>query len=282
MAKKGKGLGRGLDALLGGTLGEYGEGQVSEVSIQSLAARADQPRKQFEEEALSELADSIRQHGLLQPLLVRPGGKGFEIIAGERRWRAAMRAGLDTIPVIVKEINDQEAAEISLIENLQREDLTVVEEALAYRGLIQKHGYTQEELAKRLGKSRAHIANTMRMLGLPEEVLEMLGSKALTAGHARAILALPDREQQVMAAREIAAAGMSVRETEDKVRGEKARKNQEQQPRPVEIEDLEDVLQKHFGTRVDVASNGRAGKITVHFYSAEELERVLQLLGLDK
>lgn len=281
MAKKEKGLGRGLDALLGGALGEAGEGQVSEVSIQILAARADQPRKRFNEETLSELADSIRQHGLLQPLLVRPGGKGYEIIAGERRWRAAQLAGLETVPVIVREINEQEAAEISLIENLQREDLTVIEEALAYRGLIQKHGYTQEELAQKLGKSRAHIANTMRMLGLPEEVLEMLSAKALTAGHARAILALPDRERQVVVAREIAAAGISVRETEDKIRRDKAQRNPGKKQRSVEIEDLEEMLQKRFGTRVEVAGNGKAGKISLHFYSLEELDRILQLLGVD-
>lgn len=281
MAKKEKGLGRGLDALLGGALGEAGEGQVSEVSIQVLAARADQPRKRFNEETLSELADSIRQHGLLQPLLVRPGGKGYEIIAGERRWRAAQLAGLETVPVIVREINEQEAAEISLIENLQREDLTVIEEALAYRGLIQKHGYTQEELAQKLGKSRAHIANTMRMLGLPEEVLEMLSAKALTAGHARAILALPDRERQVVVAREIAAAGISVRQTEDKIRRDKAQRNPGKKQRSVEIEDLEEMLQKRFGTRVEVAGNGKAGKISLHFYSLEELDRILQLLGVD-
>ncbi|HHV16482.1 MAG TPA: ParB/RepB/Spo0J family partition protein, partial [Gelria sp.] len=219
MAKRERGLGRGLDALFG--MEDEGYMEVTELDINMIIAREDQPRKTFDEESLLELANSLNEHGILQPVLVREKGDRYEIIAGERRWRAAQMAGLGTIPAIIRQLDDAQTGELSLIENLQREDLTAVEEAQAYRQMIERYQYTQEMLAQKIGKSRSHIANTLRILNLPPTILEMIESKQLSAGHARAILSLPGPKEQLAAAREITAKGLSVRETEKKVRTKK-------------------------------------------------------------
>lgn len=278
MPKKERGLGRGLDALLSGTIeGDYES--VREIAIESIHPRTDQPRKRFEEESLQELANSIREHGILQPVLVRPVKNGHEIIAGERRWRAAQLAGLSFIPVVVRDIDEQQAAEISLIENIQRDDLTVVEEAKAYKSLADQFGYTQEVIAERIGKSRAYVANTLRILNLPDEVLQMLEKGELNAGHVRPLLSLSTPEEQLAAAQEIVAKKMSVRQVEKRVKTKRI-KLDIPADKPVEIVEIQEKIQQHFATRAAVTRQGKGGKIEIAFYSDEDLERILEMMGI--
>ena len=272
-----RGLGRGLDALISGTIEDTKE--IREVEIGYIENRKSQPRKTFNEELLKELAESIKEHGVIQPVLVRAKGNGFEIIAGERRFRAAKLAGLDVIPVVVKEIDDIEADELSLIENLQREDLNVIEEAAAYKNMLDKYGYTQEKLSKRVGKSRTHIANTVRILNLPDEIKQMLEKGQLSAGHARSILGLKNTAEQIRAARDISQSRLSVRETEQKIRKQKQKKRQISQKK-LEMLDLEERLEKRLGTRIEIVEKKQGGKIQVYYYGEEELERLIELLGL--
>jgi ParB family chromosome partitioning protein len=275
VAKRERGLGRGLDALFG--MEDEGYMEVTELDINMIIAREDQPRKTFDEESLLELANSLNEHGILQPVLVREKGDRYEIIAGERRWRAAQMAGLGTIPAIIRQLDDAQTGELSLIENLQREDLTAVEEAQAYRQMIERYQYTQEMLAQKIGKSRSHIANTLRILNLPPTILEMIESKQLSAGHARAILSLPGPKEQLAAAREITAKELSVRETEKKVRTKKTVQEIVFE-KPMEILDLEEKLQKHYGTKAEIITLNKGGKIQITYYSDEDLERIMEIL----
>jgi len=276
--KKERGLGRGLDALLSGTLeGDYET--VRELPAEKIHPRKDQPRKKFDEDTMQELASSIREHGILQPVLVRPVENGYEIIAGERRWRAAQLAGLTHVPVVVRDIDDRQAAEISLIENIQRDDLTVVEEAKAYRMLAEQFGYTQETIAEKIGKSRAYVANTLRILNLPEEILQMLEKGELSAGHVRPLLALPTAEEQLAAAKEIVANKMTVRQVENKVKTKRI-KFDIPADKPVELVEIQEKLQQHFATRAVVTKHGKGGKIEIAFYSDEDLERILEMMGI--
>jgi len=276
--KKERGLGRGLDALLSGTLeGDYET--VRELPAEKIHPRKDQPRKKFDEDTMQELASSIREHGILQPVLVRPVENGYEIIAGERRWRAAQLAGLTHVPVVVRDIDDRQAAEISLIENIQRDDLTVVEEAKAYRMLAEQFGYTQETIAEKIGKSRAYVANTLRILNLPEEILQMLEKGELSAGHVRPLLALPTAEEQLAAAKEIVANKMTVRQVENKVKTKRI-KFDIPADKPVELVEIQEKLQQHFATRAVVTKHGKGGKIEIAFYSDEDLERILEIMGV--
>jgi len=276
--KKERGLGRGLDALLSGTLeGDYET--VRELPAEKIHPRKDQPRKKFDEDTMQELASSIREHGILQPVLVRPVENGYEIIAGERRWRAAQLAGLTHVPVVVRDIDDRQAAEISLIENIQRDDLTVVEEAKAYRMLAEQFGYTQETIAEKIGKSRAYVANTLRILNLPEEILQMLEKGELSAGHVRPLLALPTAEEQLAAAKEIVANKMTVRQVENKVKTKRI-KFDIPADKPVELVEIQEKLQQHFATRAIVTKQGKGGKIEIAFYSDEDLERILEIMGV--
>lgn len=278
MPKKERGLGRGLDALLSGTLeGDYET--VRELPAEKIHPRKDQPRKKFDEDTMQELASSIREHGILQPVLVRPVENGYEIIAGERRWRAAQLAGLTHVPVVVRDIDDRQAAEISLIENIQRDDLTVVEEAKAYRMLAEQFGYTQETIAEKIGKSRAYVANTLRILNLPEEILQMLEKGELSAGHVRPLLALPTAEEQLAAAKEIVANKMTVRQVENKVKTKRI-KFDIPADKPVELVEIQEKLQQHFATRAVVTKHGKGGKIEIAFYSDEDLERILEMMGI--
>ena len=215
MASSKKGLGTGLGALLGGDAIAEAESKQTSLPIAKVEPNQNQPRSYFDEEALFELSESIRQHGMIQPITVRKLPSGYyQIIAGERRWRAARMAGLEEVPVNIIEADDRLAAELALVENLQRSDLNPVEEAMGYRSLIEDHGLTQEEVAQSVGKSRPAVTNAMRLLALPQEVLELLLSGDLTAGHARALLAIEDDVLKVEAARMIVAKGMSVRQTE--------------------------------------------------------------------
>jgi ParB family chromosome partitioning protein len=284
VAKKERGLGRGLDALLSTTnLMGLESPQIVNLEIEQLVPRQGQPRTRFDEDTLQELAESIKSQGLLQPLLVRPKGNQYEIIAGERRFRAARLAGLEMLPVVIKDIADHQAAEISLVENIQREDLNAVEEARAYRHLMDKYGYTQEKVAAIVGKSRAHVANTMRILSLPQEILQMIEAGQLTAGHARTLLTLPDARSQLLRAGEIIKNKLSVRQAEAKGRpGRKqGKKSAVAKPaKPAEIIDLEERLQQQFSTRVEIYPGPRGGKIQISYYGEDDLQRILELLGI--
>lgn len=273
MPKKERGLGRGLDALF-----STDNDIISEVDIALLKPRSDQPRKIFNEESLAELAASIEQHGLLQPLLVRSRGGKYEIIAGERRWRAAKLAGLDVISVIIKDINNREAAEISLIENLQRDDLSVIEEATAFKSLMEKHEFTQEMIAERIGRSRSYIANVMRILNLPPEILVMIEEQKLSASHARTLLSLPTDKERIAAAWEIIEGNKTVRQTEKSVKNKK--QTQGKKKRSLEMEEIELKMQKHFGTKAEIISRKNGGKIEITYHNDEELERIIDLLGV--
>jgi ParB family chromosome partitioning protein len=274
-------LGRGLAALFGEAEGraEGDGGAVREVAIELIRPGAFQPRRRFNEDELEALAQSVREKGVLQPLLVRPvneAAAAFELIAGERRWRAAQRAGLHRVPVLVRPLGDVEALEIALIENLQREDLTALEEAEAYKRLIQEFGRTQAGLAEALGKSRSHVANTVRLLGLPEIVRRRLEEGALSAGHARALLSA---ENPAELAAEIIRRGLNVRVTEQLVkRRAPARRTSTHQARDADTLALERDLTQILGLRVTLAGKARGGALTLHYSTLDQLDRVLALL----
>jgi ParB family chromosome partitioning protein len=274
-------LGRGLAALFGEAEGRASEGggSVREVAIELIRPGAFQPRRHFDEAELEALTQSVRQKGVLQPLLVRPvdeAAAAFELIAGERRWRAAQRAGLHQVPVLVRPLSDIEALEIALIENLQREDLTAIEEAEAYRRLIDQFGRTQASLADAVGKSRSHVANTLRLLGLPEAVRHRLEEGALTAGHARALLAADD---PTALAAEIIRRGLNVRVTEQLVKRRAApRRANTRQARDADTVALEHDLAQTLGLRVTIAGKARGGALTLHYANLDQLDRLLTLL----
>jgi ParB family chromosome partitioning protein len=280
-------LGRGLAALFGEAEGRASAGgaaaddggAVREVAIELIRPGGFQPRRYFNEEELEALAQSVREKGVLQPLLVRSvegAEAAFELIAGERRWRAAQRAGLHRVPVLVRALADREALEIALIENLQREDLTVLEEANAYRRLIDEFGRTQGAIAEALGKSRSHVANMLRLLGLPEIVRRRLEEGALTAGHARALLMAED---PATLAAEIIRRGLNVRVTEQLVKRRAApRRSSRVQARDADTAALESDLSRALGLRVTVASKARGGALTLHYAILDQLDRQLSLL----
>src|SRR5579862_3988542 len=272
-------LGRGLAALLGDAGARPGEGAVREVGIELIRPGAFQPRRRFDEAELDALAQSVREKGVLQPLLVRPiedDTAAFELIAGERRWRAAQRAGLHRVPVLVRPLADAEAMEIALIENLQREDLSALEEAEAYRRLMQEFGRTQASLAEAVGKSRSHVANTLRLLGLPETVQRRLEEGALSAGHARALLAAAD---PAALAAEIIRRGLNVRMTERLVQHRTGRRRPNpRQARDADTAALERDLGNTLGLRVTIAAKPRGGALTLHYRDLDQLDRLLALL----
>jgi len=292
--KPASGLGRGLQALLGEQAVPAAQaaeapaarpGGIREIEIGRIRPNPEQPRSQFREEAIDELADSIAERGVLQPILLRPHGDGFEIVAGERRWRAAQRARLHVIPAIVREIDDSAAAEIALIENVQREDLNAIEEAEGYRQLIERHGHTQDGIAKLVHKSRSHVANLLRLLDLPEFVRQSLLRGDISMGHARAVANAPDPEELV---REVIAKGLSVRQTEERARAVKpgagsdiargsARRAAE--AKDADLAALERQLGDMLGLRVQVAHNGAKGTVTLHYSSLDQLDMVCQRLS---
>mgnify|MGYP001333535212 CR=1 FL=1 len=275
-----KGLGKGLGALI--TSVENEDTGVMEVRINDIEPNRGQPRKSFDDEKLAQLAESIKQHGVVQPLIVQRDGNKYIIVAGERRWRAARIAGLKTIPVIVRDLSDRQMMEIALIENLQREDLNPIEEAEAYEKLMSEFGMTQEEIASTVGKSRPAIANSLRLLALQEEVRMKLIAGELTSGHARALLAIEDRELQVRAADEIIKNGLNVRETEQIVK----RLGRQKQQKGKKVDDaadieyiaIEDKFREVFGTKVKITKNKAGGKIVIEYYSDDELDRIINLV----
>lgn len=278
MVKPERGLGRGLDALFSVDQ-NTSDIQIAEVDISLISPQKNQPRKNFDQLLLRELADSIREMGVLQPVLLRPVGERYEIVAGERRWRAAGIAGLKTLPALIRELEDAEVAEISLIENLQRDDLSIIEEAMAYRNMIEKYRYSQESLSQRIGKSRVHISNTMRLLGLPGEVIVLLEKKQISAGHARALLGLSSAAAQIKAAQRIAQGKISVRETEEIIRFQKDAGVKDMKKAP-EIADLEERLQKHLGSKAEIKRKRQGGTIEISYYNDEDLGRILETIGL--
>lgn len=276
MVKKERGLGRGLEALLPSIDGD--SEPLLSLEVKRMVPQLNQPRKKFEEDALQELVDSIKEHGVLQPVLVRPKGDNYEIIAGERRWRAAQLAGLDSLPALVKEIEDVQTAEISLVENLQREDLSAIEEAKAFKNLLEHYQYTQEQVASRVGKSRAYIANTIRLLNLSPEIIEMIEQRKISPGHARALLSLRNSREQIAAAHDIINKQLSVRQAEKKAKGRKET-GSKTIGKSLEIIELEERLQKILATRVNINTTRGGGKIEISYYGEEELERLIDILG---
>jgi ParB family chromosome partitioning protein len=273
------GLGRGLGALLSSTPTE-GE-TLMQIRIDQVEANPNQPRKSFDSNALEELSASIKSSGLIQPVVVRRQGPGFQLIAGERRWRAARHAGLTQIPAIVREVTDAESLELALVENLLREDLNPMEEGEAFDRLLTQFGWTQEELAQRVGKDRSSISNALRLLRLPTPIQEDLRSGRLTMGHARALLALATPAEQLKLRDDILAHDWSVRATEDSIRTttEARPRRPKQRRRSAELAAVEDSLQRTLMTRVRVVGSERQGRIEIVYANAEELERLTGLLG---
>ncbi len=279
MAMK-KGLGRGLDALLGDYTQPTPEG-VQELDIHLIDTNAGQPRKDFDQEKLQELADSIRQHGVVQPILLRQNGERYVIVAGERRFRAARLAGLEKVPAIVKDLDEAQVMEVALIENLQREDLNPIEEAAAIRFLMQQHDLTQEEVSKRLSKSRPAIANSLRLLTLPEPVQAYLRNGKLQAGHARALAGLQDPEAQAVLADKIVGEGLSVRAAESLAREQGQKPPRQKKEPPATDPDLaaaEASLREWLGTKVSIQGSSQRGRIVIEYYNAELLQGIYDLL----
>ncbi len=285
--KKNSGLGRGLDAIFfENTLNSASEGsenQITNLRISLVDPKSDQPRKNFDKAALEELAESIRQNGLLQPILVREYGEGrYQIIAGERRFRASKLAELTEIPALVMDLDDKKVAEIALIENLQREDLNPIEEAMAYRSLAEEYGMTQEELSTKIGKSRSAIANTMRLLDLPEDVLMMVAAGELSAGHGRTLLGLRERDDMLTLANRVVGEDLSVRQLEDEVK----RQNKPKKPEPEDEElpvvdyfrEMEVRMQSHLGRKVKIEGKGRKKTLTLYYEDNEDLDELLTLI----
>lgn len=284
------GLGKGLDSLITNKVGTAETTRAPEpdkdvtfVKIAKVEPNREQPRKNFDEDALLELSESLKQYGVLQPLLVQNKNDYFEIIAGERRWRAAKMAGLKEIPVIIKNLSNQEIVEISLIENIQREDLNPIEEALAFKRLLEEFNLKQDEVAERVSKSRTAVTNSMRLLKLDERVQQMVIDDMISTGHARALLAITEKEKQYNLAQKIFDEKLSVRETEKLVK--KLQKQKEEAPKKIEdnhlsvfYEELEQKLKSILGTKVAVHQKDKEkGKIEIEYYSKDELERIIEL-----
>lgn len=291
-APKKKGLGKGLDALFANTeintkeisvtnTAENADNGISYININDIKPNEGQPRKTFDDEKISELADSIQEHGLIQPIVLRKSGKGYEIVAGERRWRACRKAGLKEVPCIIKELTDEENMLIAIIENMQREDLNPIEEAEGLNQMIVTYGLTQAEVSKSVGKSRPYITNALRLLKLPEEIREMLSEGKLTTGHARAIAGVSSKAEQIKIAEKVVKDGLSVREIEKLIKELSApakRPAKRKAEKNADVKRVEEDLKAVLGTKVNLAQNGKKGKIEIEYYSREELERLIELL----
>ena len=289
-------LGRGLGALIGAAktpaeavaAAEAGGERVLSVVLAKVVPSPLQPRTSFPEEHLTELVESIRHNGIIQPLIVRQVNGNMELIAGERRWRAAGQAGLKEVPVIVREATDLEVLEFALVENLQREDLNPIEEARAYRRLAEEFKLKQEDIATKVGKSRAAVANTMRLLDLAEDVQSYLVQRRLTVGHAKALLGLGSADEQRLLAERVLKKGLSVRAVEEQVaemlaqsgRKLNGRRRRAKPEQPAAVRHLENRLQQHFSTRVEIQHGGEKGRITIEYYGNDDLQRLLDALGL--
>ncbi|MEI6125022.1 MAG: ParB/RepB/Spo0J family partition protein [Pseudomonadota bacterium] len=284
MISKSRGLGRGISALIPEETTPDSSSGPSQVSIHEIKTNPYQPRKVFSDEALEELADSIRQRGILQPLLVKKNGSTYQLIAGERRLRAAYKAGLETVPVRIIEADEKDLREIALIENLQREDLNVIEEAEGYQNLIETYNYTQEEIAERVSKSRSAVTNSLRLLKLGKNIKDALLQKNISMGHARAYLGLDSNGKQEEVHRLVIKKGLSVRQTENLIKKmREAGKSKKKNPSASSAEEAQldfilNELQKKFSTKIHIGRHGEKGKIVIEFFSRQEFERIYDLL----
>ena len=281
MAKKLGGLGRGLDSLFADNSVDELNPSVNKLRIMEIEPNRDQPRKGFDEKSLSELAESIEQHGVLQPLVVRPlTNGGYQLVAGERRWRAARIAGLTEVPVVIKELTDEEVIEIAMIENLQREDLNPLEEALGYRYMMDELNITQEQAAEKVGKSRPAVANAIRLLRLPDEVQEMVKNNLISPGHARALLGFESQELIIQTAKRIVKEDLSVREVETLVKNsQKTPKVPKQQKRDKFFSEVELALVENLGRKVKIKESKKdAGVLEIEFFDKDDLESLAMKL----
>ncbi|ABS76132.1 MULTISPECIES: ParB/RepB/Spo0J family partition protein [Bacillus] len=275
------GLGKGINALFNQV--DLSEETVEEIKISDLRPNPYQPRKQFDDESLAELKESIIQHGILQPIIVRKSLKGYDIVAGERRYRAAKLAGKETVPAIVRDLSESLMREIALLENLQREDLSPLEEALAYDSLLKHLDLTQEQLAKRLGKSRPHIANHLRLLTLPESIQNLIAEGTLSMGHGRTLLGLKNKDKLEPLVKKVVEEQLNVRQLEQLIQqlnNNVPRETKKKEPvQDVVLKERESYLQNYFGTTVNIKRQKKKGKIEIEFFSNEDLERILELLS---
>lgn len=291
-APKNRGLGKGLEALFSNSeidtqeisvtkKEESEEKGISFIDINEIKPNQNQPRKSFNEEKLEELAASIIENGLIQPVILRKADKGYEIVAGERRWRACRKAGLKEIPCIIREFTDEQNMLIAIIENMQREDLNPIEEAEGLNQMIVNFGMTQEQVSKSVGKSRPYITNALRLLKLPAKIREMLSANQLSAGHARAIAGISDTEKQIQLAEYAVKEELSVREIEKLIKEEnspKKKSSRKKTEKSADVRKVEDDLKQIMGTKVNLNQSGKKGKIEIEYYSRDELERLIELL----
>jgi len=282
-----RGLGKGLGALIPTPeVVEYNPEQdvVLEISVEEIIPNSFQPRKEFDPEKLQELASSIQEHGVIQPVIVRPrlNNTGYELVVGERRLRACKMIGLEKIPAVIKTLSDQEMTEIALIENIQRENLNPVEEAKAYKRLIEEFGLTQEEVAKKVGKSRPFVANFLRLLQLPSDILDLLADGKVTVGHVRPLLSLVNESLQRQVVKEILEKNLSVRETEETVKkiikDKTSKRILKKKNTPPVFLDLQEQLQNKFGTKVLIKDSGKRGKIEIEYYNYDDLQRIIDMI----
>ncbi|WHY86348.1 ParB/RepB/Spo0J family partition protein [Neobacillus novalis] len=275
-----KGLGKGLNAFFNDVSKEE---TVQEIKLKDLRPNPYQPRKTFQQESIDELKDSIIEHGILQPLVVRKSIKGYEIVVGERRFRAAKEAKLETVPAVVRELSEQKMMELAVLENLQREDLNPIEEGLAYQTLMEKLKLTQEEVAKRLGKSRPHIANHIRLLSLPAQIQELISAGKISMGHGRALLGLRQKAKVPVLVEKVVNEGLNVRQLEKLIQQLNENVSREtkkpEKKKDVFIKEREHFLCERYGTTVNIKQNKNKGKIEIEFFSPEDLERILEMLG---
>ncbi|WP_409303543.1 ParB/RepB/Spo0J family partition protein [Peribacillus sp. SCS-155] len=278
-----KGLGKGINALFPNLEAAKDE-VIQEIKIRELRPNPYQPRKVFQPEAIEELKESILQHGILQPIIVRKSIKGYEIVVGERRFRAAKEAGLKTVPAVLKDLSEQQMMELAILENLQREDLNPIEEGAAYQSLLERLGLTQEELAKRLGKSRPHIANHIRLLSLPALIKEHIADGKISMGHGRALLAIKNKSLIEKVVEKVIKEGLNVRQLEQYINQLNNGVPRETRPTPAKdifIKERETNLRERFGTTVNIKQSKKKGKIEIEFFSKEDLERILDMLDTE-
>jgi ParB family transcriptional regulator, chromosome partitioning protein len=274
-----KGLGKGLGALIASD-NTYNDTGIKELKINEVEPNINQPRKNFNDEKLIQLAESIKQHGIVQPIIVKKDNEVYRIVAGERRWRAARIAGLQYVPVIIKELSNKQVMEVALIENIQREDLNPIEEAEAYERLINEYSMTQEEISTTVGKSRSAIANSVRLLGLNEIIKDYVINGEISSGHARTLIGIEDQEQQKKIASEIIKKKLNVRETETLVKKIMSSKVKTKPIKYInDFIEIEESLQNIFGTKVKLISNKKRGKIMIEYYSNDELDRIIELVA---
>ncbi|WP_077329819.1 ParB/RepB/Spo0J family partition protein [Virgibacillus siamensis] len=274
-----KGLGKGLDAFFPPEIEEKKDDLIEEIPVNDCRPNPYQPRKTFHADAIEELKESILEYGIIQPLIVRKSIKGYEIVVGERRFRAAKEAGLDVIPAVVKELTDEKMMEVALLENLQREDLTPIEEAYAYSNLMNELDITQDELSKRLGKSRSHIANIIRLLSLPDQAIAYINNGELSMGHGRALLGIKDTDKIMPFVDKIRKEKLNVRQVEQLIvqmneKGKKPKKKKKDE-KDIFLQERESILRDRLGTAVTINRGKRKGKIEIEFYSNDDLERIL-------